>query len=55
MPLAVAGSVRSDDGAWAGADLDLAPLAPGDYVLKITVKSGNATRDSLVAFRIVPQ
>ena len=55
MPLPVAGSLRSDDGAWAIADLDLAPLAPGDYVLKITVKSGNATRDSLVAFRIVPQ
>jgi hypothetical protein len=55
MPLPVAGTLRTEDGVWASADLDLAPLAPGDYVLKITVKRGDTGRESLVAFRLVPQ
>ena len=55
MPLPVAGSLRSDDGLWASVDLDLAPLAPGDYVVKISVKRGSSTQDSVAAFRVVPQ
>ena len=55
IPLPVAGALRTDEAVWASAELDLAPLAPGDYVLKISVKRGDATHDSLVAFRLVPQ
>jgi VWFA-related protein len=55
MPLPVAARLRTEQGSWADADLDLAPLAPGDYVLKITVKRGASAHDSVVAFRLVPQ
>jgi len=55
MPLPVAGSLRTDDGLWASVDLDLAPLAPGDYVVKISVQRGSSTQDSVAAFRVVPQ
>ena len=50
IPLAT--TVRDDpDGSrWQSAELALAPLAPGDYVIELT--SGN-TR-TLAAFRVVP-
>jgi hypothetical protein len=34
------------------ADLNLAPLASGDYVLELTVVRGARTEQSLVAFRV---
>ena len=53
-PLAVpvTASVRDDaDGSrWQTAQLALAPLAPGDYVIEIT--SGD--RKSISAFRVIP-
>jgi VWFA-related protein len=52
MPVPVASATRSDaDGSrWATAELALAPLAPGDYVIEVMA---DPTR-TLVAFRIVP-
>ena len=56
-PLAVpvAGSVRDDaDGSrWRTAELALAPLAPGDYIIELADGAGGAGR-MLVAFRVVP-
>jgi hypothetical protein len=51
LPVPVAAAVRADtDGArWATADLALAPLAPGDYLIEV---SADSTR-TLVPFRIV--
>jgi VWFA-related protein len=51
LPVPVTASMRTDtDGArWATADLALAPLAPGDYLIDV---SGDSTR-TLVPFRIV--
>lgn len=40
--------------AWAHADLTLAPLAAGDYVIRVAVTHPSATSHSLTAFRIVP-
>lgn len=51
MAVPVTSATRRDpDGAtWASADLALAPLAAGDYVIEIT--AGEAR--TLVAFRVV--
>ena len=51
MAVPVAGATRTDaDGArWATAELALAPLAPGDYLIEVSAES---TR-TLVPFRIV--
>ncbi len=51
-PVPVASGTRNDaDGSrWATADLALAPLAPGDYVVEVMAES---TR-TLVAFRVIP-
>jgi VWFA-related protein len=57
LPLAVE-AVRRDDTEpslhWASAELALAPLAPGDYVLRTTVQQGSTRRESLTAFKVVP-
>jgi hypothetical protein len=52
LPLPVTVAVRDDpDGSrWQTARVSLAPLAPGDYVLEMTVGSER----KLVGFRIVP-
>jgi len=56
-PLAVAVTLTERDGP-AGpvlvADAQLAPLAPGDYVIELRVSSAAGSRTSLVAFRVVP-
>ena len=51
-PVPVASATRNDaDGSrWATAELALAPLAPGDYVIEVVA---DPTR-TLVAFRVVP-
>jgi len=48
----VTSSVRNDpDGSrWQSAELVLAPLAPGDYLLEL---SSGATR-TLAPFRVIP-
>jgi hypothetical protein len=35
------------------ADLTLAPLADGDYVIEVTASSGRAKLQKLLAFRVV--
>jgi hypothetical protein len=51
-------STRRDDPEpslhWASAEVSLAPLAPGDYLVKTTVQQGSQTSDSLTAFRVIP-
>jgi hypothetical protein len=52
FPVPVASTMRDDaDGSrWASAEVALAPLAPGDYLVEV---SADATR-TLVPFRLVP-
>ena len=54
LAIPVAAAVRDDsDGTrWQTAQLALAPLAAGDYVIEVTSGSGSAR--TLVAFRVVP-
>ena len=52
MPIPVAAAVRDDpDGSrWQSAEVALAPLAPGDYLVEL---AAGASR-TLVAFRVIP-
>ena len=52
LPIPVAGSVRDDAEGfrWQSAELALAPLAPGDYIIELAVGTGR----TLVAFRVIP-
>ena len=52
LPIPVAGSVKDDaDGIrWRSAEVALAPLAPGDYIIELAAGTGR----TLVAFRVVP-
>jgi VWFA-related protein len=55
LPLPVTAAQR-EEGAqrFATADLALAPLAPGDYLIEVSVRRGEKTDKVLVAFRMVP-
>ena len=37
---------------WLTADVTLAPLGPGDYLVELSVTRGSDTRKSLVAIRV---
>jgi VWFA-related protein len=39
---------------WLTADLTLAPLGPGDYVIELTTPKGTTQHKTLVAFRVTP-
>ena len=39
--------------AWALGEVALAPLSPGDYVMRVVVRRGDVTATTLTAFRIV--
>lgn len=39
---------------WLTADLTLAPLGPGDYVVELTTPKGTTQHKTLVAFRVTP-
>ena len=63
LPVPVASAVRDDgDGSrWHTAQLALAPLAPGDYIVELTqsgagsaMGANQSERRTLVAFRMVP-
>ena len=55
LPVPVAAAQREEEGLrFATAELALAPLAPGDYLLEVAVRRGDRTEKVLVAFRIVP-
>jgi hypothetical protein len=54
LRIPVAAHVETIDGqAWALGEVSLAPLSPGDYVLRVTVGQGAGAAASLTAFRIV--
>jgi VWFA-related protein len=57
LPLALE-SVRREDTEpslqWASADLGLAPLAPGDYVVRTAIQQGSNRNETLTAFKVVP-
>jgi hypothetical protein len=52
LPIPVAGTVRDDaDGSrWRSAELALAPLAAGDYLVELATGTGR----TLIAFRVIP-
>jgi hypothetical protein len=51
MPLVVTATMRTEGAlTWASAEVSLAPLAHGDYVIKLTVDGA----DSVTAIRVVP-
>jgi hypothetical protein len=57
MAVSVDASLRRDENeplTWATAELALAPLAPGDYVIRTTVERDNHRQEVLAAFRMVP-
>jgi len=37
---------------WLTADVTLAPLGPGDYVVELSIARGSETQKSLVAVRV---
>lgn len=39
---------------WARADVPLAPLAAGDYAIRVDVAHGDATASTITGFRVVP-
>ncbi len=56
LALPVQSAIRSDaDGSrWQTAQLQLAPLAVGDYLIELTRGAGTETKRTLIAFRIIP-
>src|SRR6185503_10424906 len=56
LPVPVAVAVRDDpDGLrWQAAQVALAPLAAGDYLIEITNGAGGEKLRTLLAFRVVP-
>jgi VWFA-related protein len=55
LPLPVVSSERQEGGARiAAAEVALAPLTAGDYILEVSVGSGASARRALAAFRIIP-
>jgi VWFA-related protein len=57
LPLPVESTRRDDPEPslhWVSADVSLAPLAPGDYLVRTTVQQGSETSESLTAVRVVP-
>ena len=54
LRIPVASRVETIDGSpWAVGELSLAPLSPGDYVLRVAVGGGAKAATSLTAIRIV--
>jgi VWFA-related protein len=48
-------SVRTENGVtWASAEVTLAPLAAGDYLIRITATAGGKAHEVLTSFRMVP-
>ncbi len=55
IPLTVIATTRTEAGiTWASAELNLAPLAAGDYVLKLKAESAGKTEEVVTGFRLVP-
>jgi len=48
-------SVRTENGiAWASAEVTLAPLAPGDYLIRIKAETNGTSQEVITGFRLVP-
>lgn len=43
---------RADREGWFSAEVTLAPLGPGDYIVELTGRGGNANQKVLAAFRV---
>jgi hypothetical protein len=55
LPVPVNVTERESNGRQVvAADLNLAPLSAGDYLIELTVGSGAATETRLLAIRVVP-
>ena len=51
----VTAGTRADAGLqWASAELALAPLAPGEYVIKLTMAGPGEPRELFTAIRVTP-
>ena len=54
IPVATTQPPPAPDVAWAVAEVSLAPLAAGDYAIRVRTTSGTTTTATVSAFRIVP-
>jgi VWFA-related protein len=54
LPVTVSPVEETDGSKWLGAQVALAPLAPGDYLIEITATAGGTQQRTLTAFRVVP-
>jgi hypothetical protein len=51
VPVAVSGRQDGDGSQWITAQLALAPLGPGDYLIELT---GVGAERRLIPFRVIP-
>ncbi len=55
LPIPVTTGQREDNGVqYATAEVTIAPLAPGDYLVELSVKRGNRTEKLVAALRVIP-
>ena len=54
IPIAVVPRTDADGSSWQTAELALAPLAPADYVVELSLDSSAESHRTLVPFRIIP-
>jgi hypothetical protein len=54
IPVASKLAPATGDVSWAVADVSLAPLATGDYAIRVATTTASVTTASVSAFRIIP-
>jgi len=54
IPVAVTPRTDADGSSWQTAEVALAPLAPGDYVVELSLEAAADQKRTLVPFRIIP-
>jgi hypothetical protein len=54
IPIAVVPRTDADGSSWHTAEVTLAPLAPADYVIELSLESTPEPHRTLVPFRIIP-
>ena len=48
-------SVRTENGmTWASAEVTLAPLAAGDYLIRMKTETNGKSQEVITGFRLVP-
>jgi hypothetical protein len=52
VPVVVADRTDSAGQRWLTADITLAPLGPGDYVVELTMTNGSELQKTLTAIRV---